>query len=232
MRTTSTLDLAVRLRLAITRTSRRLRQEAGRGLSPSLTSALATVDSHGPLTPSELAARERVQRPTATRLVARLEELGVLQRAADPAGPPLLAALRDARGARADRGAARPQDRLPGPPARGLDPEERATLDRAAAILERLLRGRSRVSAGVRRTFPSLTVPNYRRYFTGQVISISGNWMQIVAEMWLIVQLTGSGVSVGLTAALQFLPMLLFGAWGGLLADRVPKLRCSSTRRR
>src|SRR3954470_5403458 len=84
MQTTPTLDLAVRLRLAITRTSRRLRQEAGTGLSPSLTAALATVDVHGPLTPSELAKRERVQRPTATRLVARLEELGVLQRAADP----------------------------------------------------------------------------------------------------------------------------------------------------
>ena len=81
------------------------------------------------------------------------------------------------------------------------------------------------MSAGLQRTFSSLSVPNYRRYFTGQVISISGNWMQIVAEMWLIVQLTGSGVSVGITAALQFLPMLLFGAWGGLIADRVPKLR-------
>jgi predicted MFS family arabinose efflux permease len=81
------------------------------------------------------------------------------------------------------------------------------------------------VSAGVRKTFNSLSVPNYRRYFAGQVVSISGNWMQIVAEMWLIVQLTGSGLSVGVTAALQFLPMLLFGAWGGLLADRLPKLR-------
>jgi MFS family permease len=81
------------------------------------------------------------------------------------------------------------------------------------------------VSAGVRRTFDSLSIPNYRRYFSGQVVSISGNWMQIVAEMWLIVQLTGSGVSVGITAALQFLPMLLFGAWGGLLADRLPKLK-------
>jgi len=81
------------------------------------------------------------------------------------------------------------------------------------------------VSAGLSRTFASLSVPNYRRYFTGQVVSISGNWMQIVAEMWLVVQLTGSGLSVGLTAALQFLPLLLFGAWGGLLADRLPKLR-------
>jgi MFS family permease len=81
------------------------------------------------------------------------------------------------------------------------------------------------VSAGLHRTFASLSIPNYRRYFVGQVISVSGNWMQIVAEMWLIVQLTGSGLSVGLTAALQFLPMLFFGAWGGLLADRLPKLR-------
>ena len=66
-------------------------------------------------------------------------------------------------------------------------------------------------------------MPNYRRYVAGQVVSISGNWMQIVAEMWLIVQLTGSGVSVGVTAGLQFLPVLLFGAWGGVLADRLPK---------
>jgi MFS family permease len=81
------------------------------------------------------------------------------------------------------------------------------------------------MSSGVRRTFASLEVPNYRRYFAGQVISISGNWMQNVAEMWLVVQLTGSAVSVGLTAALQFVPILLFGAWGGLIADRLPKRR-------
>jgi MFS family permease len=81
------------------------------------------------------------------------------------------------------------------------------------------------VSAAFSRTFASLAVPNYRRYFSGQVVSISGNWMQTVAEMWLVVQLTGSGVSVGLVAALQFLPMLLLGAFGGVLADRVPKRR-------
>ena len=81
------------------------------------------------------------------------------------------------------------------------------------------------MSAGVRRTFASLSIPNYRRYFSGQVVSITGNWMQTVAEMWLIVQLTGNGVAVGVTAALQFLPMLLFAPWGGLLADRVSKRR-------
>ena len=79
------------------------------------------------------------------------------------------------------------------------------------------------MSAALRRSFTSLSVPNYRRYFTGQLVSLSGNWMQVVAEMWLILALTGSGVAVGITSALQFLPLLLFGALGGLLADRFPK---------
>jgi MFS family permease len=81
------------------------------------------------------------------------------------------------------------------------------------------------MTAALRRPFASLAVPNYRRYFAGLVVSLSGNWMQIVAEMWLILSLTGSGVAVGLTAALQFVPILLLGAWGGLLADRFPKRR-------
>jgi MFS family permease len=81
------------------------------------------------------------------------------------------------------------------------------------------------VSAGLRRALSSLAVPNYRRYFAGQAVSISGNWMQMVAEMWLILKLTNSGVSVGLTAGLQFVPILLLGAWGGLIADRFPKRR-------
>ena len=139
MRITATPDLAVRLRLAITRTSRRLRQEAGTGLSPTLNSALATIDTHGPLTPSELAARERVQRPTATRLVARLEELGVLQRAADPTDrrsallsvtPEGHALMEEMRGRKTAYLARRIEK---------LDPEERAALDRAAVILEGLL---------------------------------------------------------------------------------------------
>ena len=81
------------------------------------------------------------------------------------------------------------------------------------------------MSAALSRSFDSLAVPNYRRYFAGQLVSLSGNWMQTVAEVWLVLSLTGSGVAVGLTTALQFLPMLLFGAWGGLLADRFPKRR-------
>src|SRR5439155_27167862 len=101
--------------------------------------------------------------------------------------------------------------------ARGARPRRRAARARA--------RGGRGVTAAAQRTFASLQVPNYRRYFAGQAVSISGNWMQTVAEMWLMVQLTGSGVSVGLVAALQFLPIMLFGAWGGVLADRMSKRR-------
>ncbi|MFN8160515.1 MAG: MFS transporter [Solirubrobacterales bacterium] len=79
------------------------------------------------------------------------------------------------------------------------------------------------MTEALRRPFESLSVRNYRRYFAGQVVSLSGNWMQMVAEAWLVLELTGSGLAVGLTTALQFLPVLLFGAWGGVLADRVPK---------
>jgi MFS family permease len=81
------------------------------------------------------------------------------------------------------------------------------------------------LTAAIRHSFNSLEVPNYRRYFLGQLISLSGTWMQTVAAVWVVLTLTGSGVAVGLTTALQFLPMLLIGAWGGLLADRIPKRR-------
>ena len=81
------------------------------------------------------------------------------------------------------------------------------------------------MTAAIRHSFNSLEVPNYRRYFAGQLISLSGTWMQTVAAIWVVLGLTGSGVAVGLTTALQFLPMLLIGAWGGLLADRFPKRR-------
>src|SRR5437867_2073655 len=76
---------AAHLRVVLARAARRLRQEAGTDLSPSQTAALATIERRGPLTPSELAGYERVQRPTATRVLARLEEAGLVTRAADPA---------------------------------------------------------------------------------------------------------------------------------------------------
>ncbi|HWS45333.1 MAG TPA: MFS transporter [Acidimicrobiia bacterium] len=77
-----------------------------------------------------------------------------------------------------------------------------------------------------RATFSSLRNRNYRLYFIGQVISVSGTWMQRLAQAWLILRLThNNGVALGIESGLQFLPMLLFGAWGGVIADRVDKRR-------
>ncbi|MFG2307528.1 MFS transporter [Streptomyces sp. NPDC048566] len=71
--------------------------------------------------------------------------------------------------------------------------------------------------------FSSLGVRNYRLFFLGQVVSNTGTWMQRIAQDWLVLSLTGSSAAVGITTALQFLPMLLFGLYGGVLVDRLPK---------
>jgi MFS family permease len=73
------------------------------------------------------------------------------------------------------------------------------------------------------RTFESLSVRNYRLFFTGQVISWTGTWVQWVAQGWLVLRLTHSGFGLGLVTALQWLPVLLFGAWAGVLVDRFDK---------
>lgn len=74
-------------------------------------------------------------------------------------------------------------------------------------------------------TFAALAVPNYRRYFAGQAVSLVGTWMQTVALGWLVFTLTGSGTALGIVTAVQFVPMLLLGPYGGLLADRLDKRR-------
>jgi MFS family permease len=75
------------------------------------------------------------------------------------------------------------------------------------------------------RTFAALRVRNFRLYFAGQLISVSGTWMQSVAQGWLVLQLTGSSVGLGISVALQYLPMLLLGSYGGVVADRFDKRR-------
>jgi MFS family permease len=73
--------------------------------------------------------------------------------------------------------------------------------------------------------FASLAIPNFRRYFAGQAISFVGTWAQMVAQAWLVLELTGSATWVGLAFAAQTLPMLLVGPYGGLVADRADKRR-------
>jgi MFS family permease len=75
------------------------------------------------------------------------------------------------------------------------------------------------------KTFAALSVRNFRLFFVGQLISVSGTWMQSVAQGWLVLQLTGSSVDLGIAIALQYVPILLFGTYGGLVADRHEKRR-------
>ena len=132
-------ELAARLRLAITRTARRLRQQSDPALSPTQAAALATIERAGPLTPSKLAAIEHVQRPTISRVSARLEQAGLIERQRDeldgrgaqlratPAGRRTLRALRS-------RKTAYLAERL-----ERLGPEDLTVLARASELLERLL---------------------------------------------------------------------------------------------
>ncbi len=74
-------------------------------------------------------------------------------------------------------------------------------------------------------TFRSLRVRNFRLFFIGQLTSQAGTWMQSVAIIWVVLRLTDDGLALGLATAAQFLPILVFGAWGGVLADRVDRHR-------
>ncbi len=135
----SDLDLAARLRLSVTRLARRLRQQSGEGLSPSQNSALASIERHSALTPSELATIERIQRPTATRILGALSEAGLVAREADPvdrrvsrvritpAGAALLKRGRSRKNAYLVR-------RL-----RKLTPEQLELLEQAAELIEQLI---------------------------------------------------------------------------------------------
>lgn len=78
---------------------------------------------------------------------------------------------------------------------------------------------RFRLAAGD--TFRSLRIRNYRLFFLGQLTSQAGTWLQMVAVIWVVLQITDSGLALGLVTAAQFLPVLVFGAWGGVIADRV-----------
>src|SRR5829696_1834886 len=142
MRTTSAEikeELAPRLRWGVTRLARRLRQEAGVDLGPSQTAALATVERHGPLSPSELAEIERIKRPTATRIVRHLEGAGLVERVKDPEdgrssilsvtaeGRALLKRLRERKTAYLAKRLA------------AMDADDRRTLERAAELLEGML---------------------------------------------------------------------------------------------
>jgi DNA-binding MarR family transcriptional regulator len=138
-----TVELASRLRLGVTRLARKLRQESDPGLTPSLLSALATVERGGRLTVGELCAAEQVQPPTMTRFVASLVEAGLVKRESDPSDRRVAWLSATPEGAKLLGRARRRKEAFLVRRLRHLDPEELAVLERAAPILERLVGGGS-----------------------------------------------------------------------------------------
>lgn len=141
---TTLADAAAQLRLGIVRTARRLRQEAAAeasGLTPTSTAALATIERHGPLTPSELAELEQVRRPTVTRTLGCLEREGLIERTPDPNdGRSALVSVNAAGRERLRRLRGRKNAYL-AKRMRRLPAEDIAILERAAQILEQMLEG-------------------------------------------------------------------------------------------
>jgi MFS family permease len=84
---------------------------------------------------------------------------------------------------------------------------------------------RARINGAARDTFRSMHVRNFRLFFSGQLISQVGNWLTLIAQTLLVLKITNSAFDVGLLTAFQFAPVLLFGAWAGLIADRSDKRR-------
>lgn len=138
---TSLTDTAAKLRMAVVRTSRRLRQEAAAetsGLTPTSTATLASIERHGPLTPSELAEIERVKRPTMTRTLRCLEREGLVARTPDPSdGRSSLVAINGA-GRERLRRLRRRKNAYLARRMRDLPAADVETLERAAEILDRM----------------------------------------------------------------------------------------------
>jgi DNA-binding MarR family transcriptional regulator len=133
------LELAERLRLAVTRLSRRLRQQSADRLTPSQTSALSSIERHGPLTPSEIATLERIQRPTATRLLSGLIEAGLVTREADTRDRRMARVRVTREGAAVLKRIRSRKDAYLVRRLRALEPEELQLLERATGLIERLI---------------------------------------------------------------------------------------------
>ena len=132
-------EMTSRLRMVVARLSRRLRQEANEGATPSQLAALATVERHGPITLGDLAGHERVRPPTMTRIVAGLEETGLLRREIDPSDRRVARVTITPEGSRLLARSRTRKDAFLASLLEQLDSEELAVVERAVPILERLI---------------------------------------------------------------------------------------------
>jgi DNA-binding MarR family transcriptional regulator len=131
-------SLATRLRTDVWRLARRLRLQAHVDLSPTLQSALGTLDRHGPMTPGAFARHEQIRKPTATRTIATLVEQGLVERTPDPLDGRVSWLQLSADGRRLVQQVRRRYDAYLAARIKGLPADELATLEKAAAILERI----------------------------------------------------------------------------------------------
>ena len=130
--------LASHLRLSVFRASRTLRRESQAGVSPTLLAALSTIERHGPMRPGDLAAHEQVRKPTVTRILAALVAEGFVERTPDPVDRRVSWVQLTSSGRTLMRAVRRRSDRYLAQRLRRLDPEDLATLERAAGILDRI----------------------------------------------------------------------------------------------
>jgi DNA-binding MarR family transcriptional regulator len=138
-RAPDTVELAARLRLAVTRLARRLRQEAEAGITPSMLSALSSAERQGPVTMRDLCAAEQVQPPTMTRIVAALVAAGLVVREADAQDGRVAWVKVTADGRRLLERSRRRKEAFLARALRELDPRDVATLEAAADVLERFI---------------------------------------------------------------------------------------------
>ena len=189
-----------------------------------------TIARRGDLKLSELAAIEGINPTLLSRIVAKLEADQLVKRTPDAEDRRVAHVVPTAKGRRRYEQIRNARTDALSLAIAGLTDAERRRAGRRAAGA-RVARGDASgrppviMDATVRRTFSALRIPNYRRYFTGQAISLIGTWMQTTAQVWLVLQLTGSATDLGFVVALQTLPVLLLGPYGGLVADRIDKRR-------
>ncbi len=228
------IETATRLRTVIGRLSRRLRTTAAArqaGLTPTKISVLLGVARTSPIRLADLAASEGLNPTLLSRVTTELVGAGLLERSSDPDD-------RRAAWVRISRAGQRLAERMRSERTdavnsalRALSAEERRQLGEGAAGAGgagRRAQGApsvTRVLRVGRTTFASFSVPNYRRYYGGQAISLIGTWMQMTAQAWLVLSLTHSSTALGVIIGLQTIPVLLLAPYGGVLADRMNKRR-------
>ena len=201
-------------------------------LTPTRVVVLLNAVRNGPIRLAELAEQEGLNPTMLSRTVANLVEAGLVVTDRGRRRPALgVGRRRPTRaGGSPSRSAAHRTQALR-EALSGLQEDDQLTVGAGAAGARAPCRAAlhgalvTRIRRISRTTFAALAIPNYRLYIQGQAVSLIGTWMQMTAQSWLVLELTHSATALGLIVALQTLPVLVLGPYGGVIADRVDKRR-------